>query len=52
MSIRYQPRWKELLDGFYGEHRFTVQRPIGIPHVYFPTEETWERSGPAWARGI
>ena len=52
MTIKYLPRWKEMLDGIYGDHRFTVEITMGIIHVYFPTEETWERDAPAWAQGL
>lgn len=52
MNIRYRPRWKEMLDGFYGEHQFTVELTMGVYHVYFPTEATWNRTAPDWARGL
>ncbi len=52
MSIRYQPRWKEMFDGFLGDHRFTIEITMGVLHVYFPTEETWERSAPPWAQSM
>lgn len=52
MKIRYQARWKELLDGFYEGHHFTVEMTMGVSHVYFPTEETWNGTAPEWARGL
>lgn len=52
MKIRYQARWKEMLDGFVGDNRFTVEFTMGRPHVYFPTEETWKKTAPDWAKDL
>lgn len=52
MKIRYEPRWKEMLDGFYGKHKFVVELTMGRLHVYFPTEATWKQTAPDWAKDL
>ena len=52
MKIDYQPRWKEMLDGRVGSHRFTVELSMGQLHVYFPSQEKWEAEAPKWAKGL
>jgi hypothetical protein len=52
MTITYQPRWKEMFDGFVGDNRFTVEMTMGHLHVYFPTESTWNRTAAIWAEGL
>lgn len=52
MNLTYRSRWKEMLDGFYGPHQFTVEMTLGELHVFFPTEERWNRTAPAWAQGL
>ena len=41
-----------MLDGFVGTHRFTVELTMGVLHVYFPTENTWNANAPEWALGL
>ena len=41
-----------MLDGFIDGHQFTIEMTMGIEHVYFPTEEIWDRTAPKWACGI
>jgi len=52
MKIRYQPRWKEILDGFVEHHHFSVEITMGDLHVYFPTEEAWNATAPEWAKDL
>lgn len=51
-NFEFNIRWKEELDGFVDGHRFTLEITMGSLHVYFPSEETWERSAPDWAKGM
>jgi hypothetical protein len=51
MDFTYQPKWKEELVGTYGANSFTVEITMGKLHVFFPQEDTWEESAPAWAKG-
>jgi hypothetical protein len=51
MGIEFQPRWKEMLDGFIEGRRFTLEITMGRLHVFWPREEVWEKSAPIWAKG-
>lgn len=51
-SFTFNIRWKEELDGFVDGHRFTVEITMGSLHVYFPSEEIWEKNAPEWAKGM
>lgn len=51
-QFHYKPRWKECFDGYYESHRFTVEMTMGVNHVYFPMQETWDHKAPAWAQGL
>ena len=41
-----------MLDGFIDGHEFTIEMTMGKDHVYFPTEEMWNRAAPPWACGL
>ncbi|MEW6118999.1 MAG: hypothetical protein AB1593_02790 [Pseudomonadota bacterium] len=49
-GLRFQPRWKEELVCTCEQGSFVLGMPMGVPSVDFPTEETWQREAPAWAR--
>ena len=51
MNITYQPKWKEELIGSIGEHEFSIEMTMGKLHVFFPTEVTWNKNPPDWAKG-
>jgi hypothetical protein len=46
-AIRFQQRWKELLDCITPLGTVTVEMTMGIPQVYFPSEARWRRDAPA-----
>lgn len=50
-EITYNARWKELLVGKIGENCFHVELTMGVLHVYFPNEASWNKSAPTWAKG-
>ena len=54
LKINYQIEWKETLNGFCGDHRFSVEITMGGAklHVYFPDEKTWEAGAPEWGKGL
>ena len=44
-------RWKEELVATIPGGGFVIGAPMGVLSVDFPTEATWERFCPEWARG-
>jgi hypothetical protein len=48
---KLQAKWKEELICRLGEKEFVLEFPMGVPTVYFPTEEKWPGVCPSWAVG-
>lgn len=50
-SYVFSPRWKEELVCTSPEgRRLVFEHPMGVPSVYFPTEASWAREAPEWAK--
>jgi len=49
-TFRFQPRWKEELVCSCDLGSFVITMPMGVVSVDFPTEDTWEREAPVWAK--
>jgi hypothetical protein len=51
MEFRFQQRWKEELVCSCSEGRFGLEITMGgARKVYLPTEVSWPRRGPDWAK--
>lgn len=50
MTFTFTPKWKEELVCSCPEGTFVIELTMGVPHVYFPTEASWLKSAPAWAK--
>lgn len=50
MSIKFNTRWKEELVATSNEGSLVFEFTMGKFHVYFPSEEMWLKSTPAWAK--
>lgn len=50
--FNYYEKWKEEFVCEYKNHKFTCEMTMGVIHIYFPTEEVWNRDAPNWAQGI
>jgi hypothetical protein len=48
--FRFSYRWKEELVCSSALGEFTLEMPMGIPSVYFPTGAVWAMKAPAWAK--
>lgn len=48
---KFQPRWKEELTCRLEDKEFVLEFPMGVPTVYFPTEDKWSEVSPQWALG-
>lgn len=48
----FQPRWKEELVCTGPGGTFVLELPMGTLSAYLPTEATWTRTAPAWARDL
>jgi hypothetical protein len=49
MHIEFTPRWREELVASCKEGVLIFEFTMGENHVYFPSEEKWRNSVPAWA---
>jgi hypothetical protein len=49
-SWRFTPRWKETLACAAVEGEVILEMMFIEPHVYFPSDETWARQAPSWAK--
>ena len=47
--IVLKPRWKEELVATSAEGALVFEFTMGVNHVYFPSQASWERQVPAWA---
>lgn len=50
VSWRFAPRWKETLACASAEGEVVLEMMFIEPHVYFPTDDTWARQAPSWAK--
>ncbi len=50
VSWRFTPRWKETLACASAEGEVVLEMMFIVPHVYFPTDDTWARQAPSWAK--
>jgi hypothetical protein len=50
VSWRFTPRWKEILACASAEGEVVLEMMFIKPHVYFPTDDTWARQAPSWAK--
>lgn len=50
VSWRFTPRWKETLACVSAEGEVVLEMMFIEPHVYFPTDDTWARQAPSWAK--
>jgi hypothetical protein len=50
-KFQFHYRWKEELVCSCPEGTFTLELTIGFATVYLPTEETWQKIAPDWAKG-
>jgi hypothetical protein len=50
VSWRFTPRWKETLACASAEGEVVLEMMFIEPQVYFPTDDTWARHAPSWAR--
>jgi hypothetical protein len=50
VSWRFTPRWRETLACASAEGEVVVEMMFIEPHVYFPTDDTWARAAPRWAK--
>ncbi len=48
--IRFSPRWKEELVAASDEGTLIFELTMGKYHVYFPDQQKWLASVPAWAK--
>jgi len=46
----FEPRWKEELVCAGPAGRLVFELTMGVPTVYFPTEEAWVKQAPPWAQ--
>ena len=51
-TFTFQSRWKEELVCHGPGGSFVLELPMGILSAYLPTEEAWQRKGPAWSRHL
>ncbi|MGI1680225.1 MAG: hypothetical protein K6L75_15905 [Cellvibrionaceae bacterium] len=49
-TFTFQPRWKEELIVTGPGGSFVLELPMGILSAYLPSEDTWEKKAPDWAR--
>lgn len=50
LKIDFTPRWKEELVAKTEQGTLVFELTMGKYHVYFPTEETWLKCTPEWAK--
>ena len=50
--FRFMPQWKEELVCECSGGSFILEAPMGIFSVYLPTEPSWQRQAPDWARPL
>ncbi|WP_300066653.1 hypothetical protein [uncultured Ruegeria sp.] len=51
-TFQFKPRWKEELLVIGPGGSFVLDLPMGVLSAYLPTEENWQKNGPAWAREL
>lgn len=49
-SWRFTPRWKEELVCASPDGELLLEMMTHEPHVYFPTDEAWDRQAPPWVK--
>ena len=49
-KFRFEPRWKEELVCSCSLGSFLLEMPMGVVSVCLPSETTWLRSSPDWAK--
>lgn len=50
VSWRFTPRWKEQLACASAQGEVVLEMMMIEPHVFFPTDDTWARQAPSWAK--
>ena len=51
-TFTFQPRWKEELVCTGPGGSFILYLPMGVLTVCLPTEDSWTRCAPEWARSL
>ena len=49
-KYQFNVRWKEELVCSCPEGALVLDFTMGVPTVYFPSEEIWQQRAPAWAK--
>jgi hypothetical protein len=52
IRFRFTPRWKEELVCSSVLGNLVLDMPMGVTSVYVPTEASWARKAPEWARAM
>jgi Domain of unknown function (DUF4328) len=52
IRFQFRPRWKEELVCSTVLGNLVLDMPMGVTSVYLPTEASWARQAPEWARGL